>query len=72
MIGVELAWRAGRQVHHGKRGGEKACVRVCVSEDVAQSSHLLRVKGGLLAELASVIGELGMASSETWLAVATW
>jgi len=32
LIGVELAWRAGRQVHHEKRSrerGERECVCVC-------------------------------------------
>lgn len=55
LIGAELAWRAGRQVHHETRGQGDVCVCVCLCartrggrerEDIAQSSHLGRGKVG--------------------------
>lgn len=74
MIGVELACRAGRQVHGGKRGsGRNVCMCVSGFSPVITSIETKKKKKKrLLAEWASVIGELGAARSEAWLVVATW
>lgn len=75
FIGVELAWRAGEAGAPWEEGTGKKCVYACAFVcQRMQPSHPIywEEKKGLLAKLAPVIGDPGVARSEAWLAVATW
>lgn len=75
FIGVELAWRAGEAGAPWEEGTGKKCVYACAFVcQRMQPSHPIywEEEKGLLAKLAPVIGDPGVARSEAWLAVATW